>query len=322
MVYQAISLLFNLFLHPLASFPGPFTHRASKLPWFVAHMTGTLPFHVQSLHERYGPVVRIAPHHLSFTDARAFRDIYGKRVVGVGDAPSHSEMRKATTFYRSNPRLPHSIITAPAEAHRDWRRSLAPGFSDRAIKAQEPVIRRYVDLLVQRLREKCGEGRAAAAATSVQASDDAEGAEGSTVVNILDYYNWTTFDLIGDLVFGEPFGCLEKSRRHFWVDTILKSLQDGTVMVGLTYLGFAKLVRAMVDLAMFKHGPLLREWTKTKVQARIDLQGGRQDLFEGMLERRRELVSFRKRENKGGTRVMGRRKPLPQKNKPPRAHGG
>ena len=46
----------------------------------------------------------------------------------------------------------------------------------------------YVDLLIQRLRTH---------ATS------------SAIVDMNKWYNFTTFDLIGDLAFGEPFGCLQ-----------------------------------------------------------------------------------------------------------------
>jgi hypothetical protein len=33
-------------------------------------------------------------------------------------------------------------------------------------------------------------------------------------INSVNWYNFTTFDIIGDLTFGEPFGCLENSKMH------------------------------------------------------------------------------------------------------------
>jgi hypothetical protein len=33
----------------------------------------------KAFHDKYGGVVRIAPDHLSFNTARAFKDIYGNR---------------------------------------------------------------------------------------------------------------------------------------------------------------------------------------------------------------------------------------------------
>jgi hypothetical protein len=40
-----------------------------------------LPYEVKKLHDRYGPVVRIAPGELSYNDPDAWQDIYGNRVT-------------------------------------------------------------------------------------------------------------------------------------------------------------------------------------------------------------------------------------------------
>lgn len=45
-------------------------------------------------------------------------------------------------------------------------------------------------------------------------------ADDGKVVNLVQWYNFTTFDIIGDLMFGEPFGCLEAGGYHPWVATI------------------------------------------------------------------------------------------------------
>ncbi|KAL7929313.1 cytochrome P450 [Trichoderma chlorosporum] len=40
------------------------------------------------------------------------------------------------------------------------------------------------------------------------------------------WYNYTTFDIIGDLAFGEPFYCLEKSDYHPWVALIFSGVNN------------------------------------------------------------------------------------------------
>lgn len=45
------------------------------------------------------------------------------------------------------------------------------------------------------------------------------------------WYNWTTFDIIGDLVFGEPFGCLQDTCYHPWVSMILGSVKQTMFLV-------------------------------------------------------------------------------------------
>lgn len=269
-VYQALSTTYNVFFHPLRHYPGPFLQGASKIPWFLHQTGGTLAFHTQRLHEKYGPVVRIAPHHLSFTDPQAFKDIYGHRIGAASDMP---ELPKATMFYHVSRRIPHNIISSTVEDHRGLRRSLAHGFSDKAMREQEPIIGRYVDLLLLRLHGLCG---AAAGGTAA-------------VVDLKNYYNWTTFDAIGDLVFGESFGCLEANKQHPWVDAILSAVHQGAFLIGLIYLGFGELVELVMLLALATSVKTLSAYTDARLASRLAAQPGRADLFEGVLRKRDEL---------------------------------
>ena len=66
------------------------------------------------------------------------------------------------------------------------RKTLSHGFSASALTAQEDLVHHYVDLLIRQLR-KCN------------------GAE----LDAVKWYNYTTFDIIGELSFGESFGSLE-----------------------------------------------------------------------------------------------------------------
>jgi hypothetical protein len=50
------------------------------------------------------------------------------------------------------------------------------------MREQQPVIKGYIDLLVRKLRERSERGE---------------------VVDLAAWYNYTTFDVIGDLAFGE-----------------------------------------------------------------------------------------------------------------------
>lgn len=45
------------------------------------------------------------------------------------------------------------------------------------------------------------------------------------------WYNWTTFDVIGDLAFGEPFGCLENSSYHPWVSLVFGSVKQTMILI-------------------------------------------------------------------------------------------
>jgi cytochrome P450 len=112
-------------------------------------------------------------------------------------------MAKDDRFYRTmGKHIPDSIITADREQHSLLRRQLAHGFSERAMRAQEPIFREYVDLLMRRLEEH---------------------AAGGKPIDMTAWFNFTTFDVIGNLAFGSDFGCLENSYYHPWVRAIVSN---------------------------------------------------------------------------------------------------
>jgi hypothetical protein len=73
----------------------------------------------------------------------------------------------------------------------DFRRNFSHGFSDNVLREQEVVVGHYFDLLVEKLR-----------------------GEHSNPVNVVKWYEVTTFDIVADLTFGESFHCLENSKLH------------------------------------------------------------------------------------------------------------
>jgi hypothetical protein len=66
----------QIFIHPLARFPGPLLCRLTdikKLQYFASlHVDEK----IVELHQKYGPIVRIAPNELSFWGAEAVAPIY------------------------------------------------------------------------------------------------------------------------------------------------------------------------------------------------------------------------------------------------------
>lgn len=46
---------------------------------------------------------------------------------------------------------------------------------------------------------------------------------------MVNWLNFTTFDIIGDLAFGEPFGCLELGAFHSWVALIYETVKVGAL---------------------------------------------------------------------------------------------
>ena len=86
---------------------------------------------------------------------------------------------------------------------------MSHAFSDSAIQQQEGTVQPYFDLLVRRLYERI------------------EGPEAG-LVDLVSWYNWTTFDIVGDLTFGEPFEALQRAQYHPWITLLFRTIKFGT----------------------------------------------------------------------------------------------
>ncbi|KAJ5999780.1 Cytochrome monooxygenase lcsI [Penicillium waksmanii] len=190
--------VYNLYLSPLAKFPGPKLAACTNLQNIYWTLTGQEHYKFKELHDRYGDVVRTGPRSLVYRSPQAWKDIYGHRKSEAGS------FLKDPSFYIRGPRGPN-IINADDENHSRLRRLFLPAFSERALRDQEDLVQSYVDLLVQRLNGEISASR--------------------STVDLSRWYNFTTFDIIGDLAFGEPFGCLRDSNYHPWVKMIFGSMK-------------------------------------------------------------------------------------------------
>src|ERR1700753_3082870 len=44
-------------------------------------------------------------------------------------------------------------------------------------------------------------------------------------INLVEFFNWTTFDVLGELAFGEPFNSLKNRKTDSWIAIILDSIK-------------------------------------------------------------------------------------------------
>ncbi|OTB03603.1 hypothetical protein M426DRAFT_321523 [Hypoxylon sp. CI-4A] len=250
-------VFYNIFLHPLRSFPGPLICRSTVL-WRLARLwTGDLPQTITKLHKKYGPVIRISPNELSFIESQAWKDIYGHHGT--------YEMAKDPKFYRMmGKHAPDTIVGADREDHSRLRRQLAHGFSERSMRGQEPIIGGYVDMLIQRLEEHSDNGRRA--------------------LDMRSWFNFITFDIIGNLGFGSDFGCLEKSSYHPWIDAIIRNLQDLSLMRIIRELTSPHLVFVLYKIGMMKGRKKHMSYASDMVRKRMELEIERPDFIEGLLK--------------------------------------
>ncbi|KAI3324168.1 putative P450 monooxygenase [Xylariaceae sp. AK1471] len=189
-VYLGSTAVYNVYFHPLARFPGPKARAISEWPYFRAMINGADPQRILEMHNKYGPVVRVSPNELAFVRPEAFRDIYGYK---KGGKPELSKDKK----YFSGMGEP-SLVKSPDPAyHAHLRRLLAPGFSDAALRKQEVVIQEYLTIFMSKL--------------------EGESQNGDGCVDVVLWFKFFVFDVIGYLTYGESFDCLSSNKLHTWV---------------------------------------------------------------------------------------------------------
>lgn len=205
---------------------------------------GDLAQRTQELHERYGRVVRLAPNELSFIEGQAWHDIYGHHQGSPNFPKNPLWMAPADNGI-------HSILSANDADHSRYRRLLSHAFSERALVQQEYLLLSYVHLLMDRLRE-CA------------SSPD------KAIVEIVQWFNFTTFDIVGDLSLGESFHCLEEARYHDWVSILFNQFKSAAMMVALRLFGLGRLIKLLVPRSLLKKRAEHSRMANEKIHRRLD----------------------------------------------------
>ena len=265
--------MYNIFFHPLRRFPGPRSHAASNIPYVISQLRGDLQHHIVELHEQYGEVVRVLPNELSFSSADSWKDIYGHRKAGQ---PS---LDKFTQFYGH----PFSdgtqdIVMSDDATHARMRRVFANAFSDRALKMQEPLFLTYVDSLIQKLRKTIVE-------------------EPRHKFNVVMMYNFTTFDVMGDLTFGEPLDLLNNSKYHGWIQSMFANFKFGAYIHSIRYYPLFEtvLLKMLSWTVLEKKRKEHNEFSSSRVDRRLEKKEARPDIW-GLVLARDEATGLSKAE--------------------------
>ncbi|KAK1752836.1 Cytochrome P450 monooxygenase abl2 [Echria macrotheca] len=199
-IWAVVVAIYRYYFHPLRNFPGPITNAVSGLPTVVNLISGGQHAYIKRLHDRYGAVVRIAPNELSFLSPGAWEDIYGFR---SHDEPLEKDPIWIGALVNDGA---HPMPYAPRQDHGRLRRAFSHPFSNTSVLQQESIIQSHLRKLVWRLGELAD-------------------ASQSRPINLKDWYLFVTLDVIGDLCFGAPFGCLDKGTGTEWSRSLMKAIR-------------------------------------------------------------------------------------------------
>ncbi|KAJ6606047.1 benzoate para-hydroxylase [Mycena vulgaris] len=181
---------------PLRHIPGPAIARWTPLWLGYQARIGRRYLAVDAAHKKYGPIVRIAPNHISVAHPDAVGTVYGH---------SHGELafNKSKFYDAFVAGTPSVFSTTSRKDHTEKRRIVSQAFSYRALEQFSPFIQANIVSFVCKLDSMCDTGSS---------------------LDLLTWLNYLTFDVLSDLAFGEPLGMLPQG-------TSVVSVQqsDGTV---------------------------------------------------------------------------------------------
>ncbi|CCU82987.1 benzoate 4-monooxygenase cytochrome P450 [Blumeria hordei DH14] len=206
--YATFNAIYNFYFHPLRKYPGPVLNRLTYMKKGYHVLKGDYIFQLKALHRKYGHVVRVTPTELSYIDEQAWSDIYAhSNTLKSGNLP------KNPNNFRPEENGATTLFTANDADHRRIRRIQAHIFSEKALTVHEPLLKSYIIELVSKLHEKAS-------------------APSTSIVDLVNWYNYTTFDILGDLAFGESFGCLRSDALHPWISNNFFLIKDLVCWIG------------------------------------------------------------------------------------------
>lgn len=164
------------------------------------------------MHDKYGNIVRIGPNDLSIIDSQVWKDGWSHKADFPKDLGVLGKF--ANGLYH--------ITNAPGEYHVRLRKGFNPAFSERALRKQEPLLLRYADSMVSMMKRLSQE-------------------DPDHKVNMVECFDFTTFDIMAEISFGESLHLLESSENAPWVRGILDFLKY------ITYRGLAEKIPILRD---------------------------------------------------------------------------
>ncbi|KAF2793127.1 putative cytochrome P450, partial [Melanomma pulvis-pyrius CBS 109.77] len=258
--YSISNIIYNLYFHPLARYPGPFLARTTLLWRFYYSMGGRFHLHIEKCHKRYGEVFRVSPNELSFCSVGARRAIYTPRKRGVAQIPKNE-------FYEVlNSGFEVASLGTETDPYlgQQKREYFSAAMSAKGLAQQEPVIQRTIDTWIEKL-EKLGGSK--------------------NGIDMAKWFLYVSFDVVGEMAFGESFGCIERESSHDWLDLILGHMLVLTIMDNVRRYPLALfLARSIPSKWTVGIRDRITQFSRDKAAARLKKTGEQRDFLANVTE--------------------------------------
>ncbi|KAI5919309.1 cytochrome P450 monooxygenase-like protein [Camillea tinctor] len=181
-------LVYRTCLHPLRRFPGPWLAQYTQFYHFFKVKDKIDNYrHLARLHAEYGDYVRVGPNLLSVADPDMIGVMFDR----------DTKFEKADWYDIGYPWTSLTQIRDKS-LHDDRRRhGWDAAFTAKALRNYDARIVKYADQLVAQMCRRSGE-----------------------VVDAARWFEWYSFDIMGDLAFGRAFNAVQMGQSHIYIDTM------------------------------------------------------------------------------------------------------
>ncbi|KAJ8113034.1 hypothetical protein ONZ43_g5250 [Nemania bipapillata] len=145
------------------------------------------------------------------------------------------------------------------------RKMLNPAFSQRGLLEQEEIITSVIDKFVKIIGEKGG--------------PDSKG------INITRWLEMNSFDILGEMAFGESFHSLDTGDLHFWAAIVLEHLYFVTLIDNLRRIGWlAKVFGFLIPASLLTRNQN-STFSRQQVDKRLAMQSSRNDFVSLLVDK-------------------------------------
>lgn len=164
---------------------------------------GHLEDAVRQLHTKYGPVIRVAPNEVTAAEASSIPKIY----------PTQHPLPKSDFYPTYRPvgisKRPDTFTNTDEADHTRHRKIVNPVYTMTSVMKNESAIDDCLNWFIKRVGEYADSGK------------------------VMDLGHWIemyTYDVVGVVFFGKPFGMLEKGYDHM---NYIENVWNGLPLLGL-----------------------------------------------------------------------------------------
>ncbi|KAI0460035.1 cytochrome P450 [Xylaria acuta] len=231
-LYRLFKVVYNLFFHPLAKFPGPKVAAASHLYEFYWSIVrdGEFIWEIERMHKKYGPIVRITPRELHICDPSFYNQIY---------AGNPKKVEGDYRFTRSTGVTQSMFAAVDHDLHQRRRNPLTKFFSKRSISNIQPIIQDKVERVIKKLGEASKDG---------------------SLVNLTTLSAAFTADTISHYSYGVSIGCLDGDAENILTDATqaVLALSHWLKFIPIRFTNAKKLHPALVEKILPKAAVVLK----------------------------------------------------------------